>query len=129
MHAVLRNHTKMLEMLLGLVEEPGTFYDGADNFGKSAAHYVVCPLIRGSYENDKLLKTLHEAKFNMTEEDADGMAPSDYAQLQKTQKLYKMFQKLKIVPADGADQCSIIPDSVRDAQKEDEKPDNQITEK
>lgn len=132
MLSVMRNNTKIFEFVVSLSEKAGINLDAVDNEGKSAAHYVVNPLIRGSYENEKLLKLLKEAKFNMTIEDRDGMTPADYAGLQHTQKLLKAFQKLKILTAeDVKEETSAAPASAlqQEDQKMEDEDESQIVEK
>ena len=59
-------------------------------------HYAVIPLVLGLYENDTILKKLKENKFEMCLPDLLNKTPFEYAQEQKSQKLFKMFNKLKI---------------------------------
>lgn len=90
---------------------------------------MVAPLILGSYENEKLLKLLKEAKFAMTLEDHSGKTPADYASLQHTQKLFKAFYKLKILVAD--DGASVVPagSHLQEDQKMEDEDETQIVDK
>ena len=67
-----------------LSEKAGKDVEAVDNKGWTVAHYVVKPLIQGSYENQKMLKLLRDAKFEMNKPDHENMTPADYAKEQKS---------------------------------------------
>jgi hypothetical protein len=50
-----------------------------DQDGKSAIHFVVCPIEFGSYENDDLLIAMMDFGFEANLEDLDGKTPYWYA--------------------------------------------------
>ena len=78
MISILKNNTKILDLLLDLKKIGGANYSLMDKYQKSAAHYVVNPLVLGSYENDSILKKLKENKFEMNLPDLDKKTPIDY---------------------------------------------------
>jgi hypothetical protein len=70
MLAIMKNNIEDLEFLMTLKNgndkvKAGASLDHQDNYGMSAAHYVVKPLKFGSYENVDIMKMLHQHKFNL----------------------------------------------------------------
>lgn len=84
MLGAIRNHIKILEYLFSLSEIAGKEADAIDNKGWTALHYVVNPLLQGSYENEKMVKLLRDQKFKLDHSDDDGMTAADYAKKQKS---------------------------------------------
>ena len=60
MLTAIRNHYKILEYLFSISDIAGKEVDAIDNKGWSALHYVVNPLLEGSYENEKMIKLLRD---------------------------------------------------------------------
>jgi len=79
MVSIIKNNYKILDLLLELIKKAGVAKSLQDSYGKSAVHYVVNPLVIGSYENFRILKKLKENKFEMHILDNDGKSPIDYA--------------------------------------------------
>jgi hypothetical protein len=80
MISIIKNNFKILDLLLELIKKAGVNLSLQDIYGKSAIHYVVNPIVVGSYENFRLLKKLKENKFEFNILDYEGKSPMDYAQ-------------------------------------------------
>lgn len=110
MLAILKNDKTLLELLLELKEKAGVCLSHRDKYGRSAAHYVVKPLIIGSFENVDFLKKLHANKFELNLDDNDGKTPADLAREQVSLQMLNALQKLKVMPVPTGGDISSKPE-------------------
>lgn len=93
-HAVMSNNLALVELLINNREAGGLDPKVQDVAGKSAVHFVVNPVLFGSYENTNILAKLAEAGYDLQARDANGKEPIEYAMEQQSGVLLKKLKQL-----------------------------------
>jgi len=93
-HAVMSNNLTLVELLINNREAGGLDPKVQDVAGKSAVHFVVNPVLFGSFENVNLLAKLAEAGYDLEARDANGKEPIEYAMEQQSGVLLKKLKQL-----------------------------------
>jgi len=93
-YTVMSNNLALAELLINNREAGGLDPKMQDVAGKSAVHFVVNPVLFGSYENTHLLAKLAEAGYDLQARDANGKEPIEYAMEQQSGVLLKKLKQL-----------------------------------
>jgi ankyrin repeat protein len=91
MHAIRVNDEEMVKLLLDTKQVK---INAVDENGWSAVHHVINPTNFGSYENEAILKILHENGADIDLKDSNGRSPLYYASLQDSKTLFNALMNL-----------------------------------
>lgn len=94
-HAIMANNEAMVEFILANRQQCNLVIDHRQpENGRTAVHVCVKPFEFGSFENVKILRSLHGAGFDLGAKDCNGRTPLDYAMEQDSKVMAKELCKL-----------------------------------
>ena len=91
----MANNEAMVEFILANRQQCNLVIDHRQpENGRTAVHVCVKPFEFGSFENVKILRSLHGAGFDLGAKDCNGRTPLDYAMEQDSKVMAKELCKL-----------------------------------